>query len=201
MRDLRRDHIVQCREAVGRGTRVAESLVKYVGGHQLASGLWRLFSGTFPPGGAMTWNSPEIWKGAWGLSADAFFAFGEDLFGNQLVIPAGGDVAMIWNHESGELADLVLGPIELLDTCLDSGLGWIEFYTPAMLEVGRVQLPEVPNDSHLHWTTPLILGGSVLPSNTSVVERRQHLEGHAALHRQISGLDHGAFVIPKPTPS
>jgi len=154
---------------------------------------------TFPSGGALTWNSSQAWKGAWRLSPDAFFAFGEDLFGNQLVIPASGEVAMIWNHESAELIDLVLEPIELLETCIDSGLDWIDFYTPAMLRVGRVQMAEVPDDSHLHWTTPLILGGSVLPSNTTVLERRQHLLGHAALHKQIAGFDPGTVVIPKPT--
>jgi hypothetical protein len=148
-----------------------------------------------------TWNAASTWKQAWGLSEDAFFAFGEDLFGNQLVIPCESESAAIWNHESGELADLLLPPLELLETCIDSGLDWIDFYAAAVLEVGRVRRGDVPEGSHLHWTTPLILGGVPLPSNTSIVERRAHLLGHAELWRQLAGLDPGAAVVIKPTPS
>jgi hypothetical protein len=201
MKALQREDLMRCREAVSRGVALSESLAKHAGGNQVGDGLWRLFSETFPSGGVRIWNEAIVWKHAWGLTADVFFAFGEDLFGNQLVIPSHSEVAMLWNHESGELVDLVLPPLELLDTCLDSGLGWIDFYAAAVLEVGRVRASDVSEDRHLHWTTPLILGGTPIPSNTSLVDRREHLLGHADLWRQLSGLDLGAVVIPKPSPS
>ena len=178
---------------------LAEALAKHAGGHQLGEGLWRLFSEAFPAGGAAIWNSTVVWKQAWGLSVGAFYAFGEDVFGNQLVMAKQSEAAMIWNHESGELLDLLLPPLELLETCLDSGLDWIDFYTAPMIEVGRVQRTDVPDDCHLHWTTPLILGGTVSPSNTAVLDRTQHLLGHADLWRQVAGLAPGTIVIPKPT--
>jgi hypothetical protein len=201
VKPLSRDDVARCRAFLERGEVPLETLPKYVGDRQLGDGFWRFFSPAYPTGGVTSWNAASTWKQAWSMPEDAVFAFGEDLFGNQLVIPRESDSAAVWNHESGELVDLLLPPLELLETCIDSGLDWIDFYTPAVLEVGRVRRGDVPEDSHLHWTTPLILGGVVVPSNTSVVERRAHLLGHADLWRQLAGLDPGTAVVIKPTPS
>ncbi len=60
-----------------------------------------------------------------------------------------------------------------------------------------MRLPQVSPDQHLHWTQPLILGGSTTVANTSVLDRNQHLVGHARLWRQIGNLPPGSSVVPR----
>ena len=159
---------------------------------------WRLFSQSHPPPGVVAWNAAPTWKAAWGLPEESLWAFGEDIFGNQLVVLAGSTATTLWGHEAGDLFDLHLSPIELLATVLDHGVDWVDYYIEGTLAVARARLASVPADSHLHWTTPLILGGQVSEANTSIVERGTHLNGHAALWKQLFPLDPGTVVIAKP---
>jgi len=50
-------------------------------------------------------------------------------------------------------------------------------------------------ESHLHWVTPLFLGGAPQRSNLVTLPREQHMRGHAELWRQIGHLPPGARVI------
>ena len=152
-----------------------------VGNTVASEGLWRFFSDTFPPRGVHWWNNSSGWKEHWKPFLPAgLFSFGEDIFGNQLVIIPNQANVFLWNHEDGGFADLLLAPAELLSTVAESGIDWIDFYGNGSLEVAR-SYRRIPDDSHLHWTTPLILGGTVGLENLSVVERERHLVGHAKL--------------------
>jgi hypothetical protein len=149
----------------------------------------------------MEWNSSSAWRREWAIPLGFFHAFGEDIFGNQLVIRSDTENVFLWNHENGSLIDLLVDPGTLLEVVLKNGLSWIDFYTDDSLKIAEAKLREVPLDYHLHWTAPLILGGRVNADNTSIVDRSKHLVGHAQLWRQIRGLDPGTIIIPtrKPT--
>jgi len=106
------------------------------------------------------------------------------------------DNALLWNHETGEWFDLVVGPCELLKTASANGIDWIDFDADGSLAIARRQ-GTVSSDLHLHWTTPLILGGQVAIDNGSLVQCDPHLGGHAELWSQISGLPPGTRVITR----
>lgn len=168
-----------------------------IGGTSLCDGIWRFFSDSWPQGGITGWNVGSSWKSHWqSFLPSGLFSFGEDVFGNQLVLVGGCDNVLLWNHENGECHDLFVGPCELLRTVVESGMDWIDFYCDGSLAVAR-QHGAVPLDMHLHWTTPLILGGQVSRDNISLVQREPHLVGHAKLWSQVSGLAPGTTVIPR----
>jgi hypothetical protein len=163
-------------------------------------GFWRFFSAQYPDGGVGRWNSDQAWKQEWGLEPALFHAFGEDLFGNQLVLRPGVESAQLWNHENGNSVDLLLDPVTLLETVVQSGVDWIDFYQDGSLKTGESRVMDVPPECHLHWTTPLILGGKVGVENTSVVERSTHLAGHAKLWLRLRGCEPGTIILPKGKP-
>lgn len=175
------------------------ALPKSVGGCSVVGGFWRVFSERYPEtGGIIRWNSKELWRQAWpGLPTETFF-FGEDIFGNQLTLVPGHENVFLWNHENGDLADLLLDPTTLFETVLQSGLDWIDFYTPEMLAVGRARLLDVPENCHLHWTQPLILAGPVAMSNTTVLDAVSHLKFHGELWLKLRDLPPGTEVVIKP---
>ncbi|MGC3970158.1 MAG: hypothetical protein QM775_23365 [Pirellulales bacterium] len=176
------------------GTALPLAMPQAIGESSVFDGVWRFFSNSWPEGGVTGWNS-GTWNTHWQSFLPAgFFCFGEDVFGNQLVVANGSDNALIWNHENGECNDLLVGPCELLRTALESGIDWIDFYSDGSLAVAK-QYGAVPFDMHLHWTTPLILGGQVDRGNLSLVQREAHLVGHAKLCSQVSGLPLGTTVI------
>lgn len=173
-----------------------EVLPRLLGNSAAAGGLWRFFSSQK----AASWNAPRTWRSIWpGLSPELFF-FGEDIFGNQLTLQPSTESVGLWNHENGELVDLLLDPATFLETVVQSGVDWIDFYSPQMLSVGRAKLLDVPENCHLHWTQPLILGGSVSAANASVVEKVMHLRGHCELWARLHGLPPGTEVVIKPKP-
>jgi hypothetical protein len=177
------------------------ALSKRIGGAQIADGIWRFFSANYPIGGVAEWNLNSAWKREWELSPQVFHSFGEDLFGNQLIVQPGVQSVHLWNHENGSVIDLLLDPATLLETIVQSGLDWIDFYNDGSLKIAEKRLLDVSPECHLHWTTPLILGGKVGLANTSVVERSMHLVGHAKLWKQLCSRDPGTIIIPtrKPT--
>lgn len=177
------------------------ALPKTVGGCGVGGGFWRFFSEDFPTaGGVLRWNSAALWRQAWhGLSPQLFF-FGEDIFGNQLTLVPGHENVFLWNHENSELVDLLLDPATLLETVLQSGLGWIDFYVPEMLAIGQAKLLDVPETCHLHWTQPLILNGPITLANTSVLEAISHLKFHAQLWIQLRELPPGTEINIKRKP-
>jgi hypothetical protein len=198
MRDLTEQDCLQVRRELSEPASWPDTLLKAIGETRAAGGLWRFFSASFPENGTKGWNSSWTWKREWQLEAGTFHAFGEDLFGNQLVILPGTGNVHLWNHENGDLVDLLLEPGTLLEAVVQSGLDWIEFYANGSPKIAEQWLGRVPGGSHLHWTTPLILGGEISSQNVSVVERLDHLTGHARLWRQIRGLDPGTVVIRSP---
>lgn len=161
-----------------------------IGNTHLAEGLWRFYSASWPAGVQSPWRSHWL-----PFLPGGFFSFGEDVFGNQLAVVDGCENMLLWDHENGELHDLFVTPPELLSTALQSGIDWIDFYSDGSLSVARQHGP-VPLDQHLHWTTPLILGGSVSRENLCLVERESHLMGHAQLWSQISESPPGTTIIP-----
>jgi hypothetical protein len=202
MRELSAHDCVQLRRELSVAVPLTDALPKNIGETQIGGGLWRFFSPRYPSGGVAKWNSDSGWKLEWQLHPMQFYAFGEDLFGNQLIVQPNIETVYLWNHENGNVADLLLDPPTLLETVVESGLNWIDFYNDGSLKLAEDRLMDVPGECHLHWTTPLILGGQVSTANTSVVERTMHLVGHAKLWKRISGCDPGTIIIParKPKP-
>lgn len=195
MINLSANNIRLVEEGMAAGTRLETILPASIGNTVAAEGLWRFFSDIFPPQGVQWWNSLSSWKEHWKpFMPEELFSFGEDIFGNQLVIMSQQANVFLWNHEDGGLFDLLLEPAELLSTVVESGIDWIDFYGKGSLEVARSH-QGIPDDSHLHWTTPLILGGGVGLENLTVVDRERHLVGHAKLWMQVRGLEPGSTVI------
>jgi hypothetical protein len=176
----------------------SEVLSRVLGGKTTADGIWRFFSDIYPePGGVTYWNSLQLWRDSWpSLRAEVSF-WGEDIFGNQLAMIPQKQAVWLWNHENGEMVDLLLDPLNLLKAIVGHGLGWIDFYAQGVLEVASLKAPDVPDEYHLHWTQPLILGGTTVIGNTSLVERVAHLRGHGKLWKQIQQLPPGSDIVVK----
>ena len=190
-------HVRRLEESMAECTPLEVALPAALGNTVAGRGCWRFFSDTFPPRGVRWWNESSGWREHWKpLLPAGLFSFGEDVFGNQLVVVSGEENAYLWNHEDGTFIDLLLAPAELLSTVVESGIAWIDFYGNGSLEIAR-KYGEIPNDSHLHWTTPLVLGGTVSLENLSVVERERHLVGHAKLWFQVRGLEPGSTIHVK----
>jgi hypothetical protein len=196
MMQLELAQVVRLQDSLASGAPFVEAAPQVIGGTEAGGCLWRFYSESWPAGGARRWNEGSSWKLHWRefLPYDAF-AFGEDVFGNQLIVVPGHENAMLLNHENAACADLHCDPVSLLTTILNDGINWIDAYGDGSLTVARDYFP-VARECHLHWTTPLILGGTVCNSNISVVERESHLVGHAKLWLQVRGLPPGTVVAP-----
>jgi hypothetical protein len=109
MRNLSSEDCFQLRNELSRTIQLGEALSASVGETQVAGGLWRFFSAHYPKDGVTEWNSSAAWKREWGFAPLLFHAFGEDLFGNQLILRPGFENVHLWNHEDGSVADLLLG--------------------------------------------------------------------------------------------
>lgn len=186
--------LASLRTRASAGTPIYSALAMEVGGCEVSSGIWRIFSETYPGDGVWWWNTKSAWRLQWNdlLPVD-LFAFGEDVFGNQIVGTKGGAASSLWNHENGELCDLCVDPITLLETVARDGVDWIDAYTAEMTAVARRFVP-LSRGSHLHWTRPLILGGNIDAGNITIVAREPHLVGHARLWRQIHDLPPGTEI-------
>lgn len=194
MIELSRDNVRLLRESIEAGTPLETAIPASIGNAFAGGGLWRFFSDTLPPRGVRWWNESSGWREHWKpLLPASFFSFGEDIFGNQLVIVSSKENGYLWNHENGAFLDLQLAPTELLLTVVENGIDWIDFYRNGSLEIAR-KYGRIPDNSHLHWTTPLVLGGAVSLKNLSVVERGEHLVGHAKLWFQVRGLELGQTI-------
>ena len=194
MIELTTSHVRRLEESIRGGTPPETALPTCIGNTAADGGVWRFFSDTYPPQGIRWWNESSGWVQHWKpFLPTGIFSFGEDVFGNQLVILPGEENVFLWNHEDGALADLLWAPAELLSTVAESGVEWIDFYSNGSIGVARAYT-KLPDESHLHWTTPLILGGAVHSDNRSVVERERHLVGHAKLWLQVRGLEPGSTI-------
>lgn len=197
MTPLSSQQLIRLAGLLGSGATPALAFAQSIGGTFLCNGMWRFFSDSWPRGGITGWNVGSSWKCGWQpFLPSGLFSFGEDVFGNQLVLVSGYDKAFLWNHENGQRNDLFVKPSELLKIALDSGVDWVDFYSDGSLAVAS-DYGAVPLDMHLHWTTPLILGGEVSRANLCLVERESHLVGHAKLWAQVAGLPPGTTVIPR----
>jgi hypothetical protein len=176
-------------ELLSDGTVFSTASPQAIGETSASQGLWRFFSNSWPQGGISGWNTGSQWVSFWRpFLPPGLFSFGEDVFGNQLILTTDCQNVLLWNHENGECNDLLVPPPELLRTVLQNGLEWIDFYSDGSPATAR-EFGAVPLDMHLHWTTPLILGGQVAHNNILLVERQAHLVGHAKLWSQIARLD------------
>lgn len=194
---LESTNVDRLKHALDGGLPITDALPRTIGGTVVCDGLWRFYSDSWPQGGIQRWNSSSQWKQNWSEFLPAGgIAFGEDVFGNQLMIVAGKAPVFLWDHENGECVDLIADPVELLAVSVDSGIDWIDFYENGTLAVGR-RLGSVDRASHLHWTRPLTLGGDVSEANVSIVERESHLAGHADLWKQLRDLPPGTELIWK----
>jgi hypothetical protein len=183
------------------GDDLRDALRGELGGVATAGGLWRIFSEKQPDGGVIAWNAEQSpWRIAWSGQLAPFYAFGEDVFGNQLALrdPKPDAPVALWDHETGTLTDLGLDALTLLRAVDEAGLDWLEPYPTEALQLG-LQLAVPPND-HLHWVTPLALGGKTVAANACRLPRVQHLVGHAALWAQIHDMPSGGHVLLKPKP-
>lgn len=146
MRNLSSQECLQLQHELSGSIPLTDALAKCIGETQTGGGIWRFFSTRYPNGGVSAWNSTRTWKQAWELAPRYFHAFGEDLFGNQLVLRADCENVFLWNHEDGRLIDLLLNPATLLETVVQSGLDWVDFYTDGSLKIGEARLVDIPND-------------------------------------------------------
>jgi hypothetical protein len=122
------------------------------------------------------------------------FTFGEDVFGNQLIVTAGTNTVLLCDHENGACFDLQLDVVDLLESVVQHGLSWVDFYSNGSLEVAQELISGITWEQHLHWIHPLILGGAITDTNLSVVDRSAHLAGHVQLWKQVSGLAPGTEI-------
>jgi hypothetical protein len=194
------DHVAALRAYLGQGMPISDALPLALGYTQTIDSVWRCYSGSWPGQGIAWWNTESPWRLQWvRFLPQGLFSFAEDVFGNQLVIVTGRSEAYILDHETSECHSLHVAPVDLLSTVMDFGLDWIDFYADGSLQVAR-EFGVIPEDSHLHWNQPLILGGAVNCTNVSVVPRDQHHVGHAKLWTQISGLPPGTAIVVSPDP-
>jgi hypothetical protein len=184
---------VRLRALIDGGSPVKDALLQVGGPAILLGGAWRIFSADFPAGGADAWNA-SAWRRSWEGLPD-FYAFGEDVFGNPLALLAGQDNAFLVDHESGTFHDLGLDPVTLIEACASGGLDWIDFYEGDALAIAASEGACLAVESHLHWVTPLILGGRLERSNVAPLPREQHMRGHADLWRQLGGAPLGARIV------
>lgn len=184
--------IADLKTAIAEGHLLSGLLPQCVGGKGLEGGMWRLFSKTHPSCGLEEWN--QEWCSAWGITDESVLAFGEDIFGNQLLVVQSHSTIYLCDHENGSCHDLELEVIDLLDSVVHHGIEWIDFYSKETMKVGRYYLPRLTWEQHVHWTQPLILNGEMTMQNTSIVDRLAHMQGHAQLWAQVSGLSHGDEV-------
>lgn len=168
-----------------------------IGGFTVCQGFWRIFSHANPKEGVAAWNMR--WCKAWGVSGDQVFAFGEDVFGNQLVLSRSNKYVHICDHENGQAVDTELGLIDLLESVAGHGVSWLDFYGNGAFDVASRFLQTLDWEDHLHWTKPLILNGAVSRENVSVVNRNAHLSGHEAIWKEISSLPPGTQIRIRPT--
>jgi hypothetical protein len=129
MMQLGPTHVARLKQALEQGTPLGDALSKAIGDTEACNGLWRFYSESWPAGGIRHWNEEGPWKQHWGaFLPHGAFAFGEDVFGNQLIVVPGEDAVFLWNHENGECLDLYADPINLLATVLNDGIDWIDLY-------------------------------------------------------------------------
>lgn len=183
-------HVSDLASAVAAGLPLHEAFPRHVGGRSAGNGAWRFFSPAHPGCGISDWNT--AWREAWGVATADVSAFGEDVFGNQILAFAGRATVVLFDHESGGCHDLELGPVDLLSAVAEHGVSWIDSYGNGALAVAEGLSGSLDWEHHIHWTLPLILGGAIDAGNTSVVERHAHVRGHAKLRQQISGLPPGS---------
>jgi len=178
---------------------VLDVVADTIGDTCTASGLWRIFGRSMPKLGIHDWNSQSLWKQHWGDLAHDITCIGEDIFGNQLVCITETSNLLIWDHENGGLFTLNLNPQDAFEVVLKHGIGWIDFYNDKYIQVGLDRLVDLTENSHVHWTTPLILGGEIDINNTSIIDRVNHLIGHGKLWCQLQDVSLGSSVIIKPS--
>lgn len=197
MSELSHAHIAVLRDQVNRGIALRAALPAALSGVRTAESFWKFYSVSWPGNGIDWWNSTSPWKTHWQrFLPQGLFSFAEDIFGNQLVVMNDREEVFLLNHENAVCHSLYLSPVELLSSVVESGIDWNDPYANGCVQVAR-EFGDVPEHSHLHWTTPLILGGSVTRENLSVVPRDQHHVGHAKLWAQISGFPPDTAVLPK----
>ena len=194
MRTLVEADILKLRQSVEQGIQLRNAIA-LLGSGNMAGGIWRLYSDYYPKDGVTAWNIDSMWKSEWKNSTKDLNALGEDVFGNQLCFLRMKENVFLWNHENGETIDLGVDPITMFEAIFKCGLKWIDFYDNGCISVAEKRIADLPLQCHLHWTTPLILGGAVSLENTSIVERGAHLVGHAKLWGQIEDLPPGTIVI------
>ncbi len=192
MDTLTSDRLLQLRDALSRGASVREAVPASLGGTILGDGCWRLFSNRHPECGVALWN--EEWCAAWGIPKTNVFTFGEDVFWNQIIVTADENTVYVCDHENGSCFDLQLGVVDVLESVLQHGLSWIDFYSNGSLEVAKGLMAEIAWEQQLHWVQPLILGGVVKSSNVTKVGRSAHLSGHVQLWKQVAGLAPGTEI-------
>jgi hypothetical protein len=162
-----------------------QAFSKAFGDKTLGNGFWRFYSDSWPAEGISNWNTDSPWMKEWNsLLQSGILYFGEDVFGNQICSNLEMTNTFIWNHEDGQLIELLVSPVELLQTAISHGLGWIDFYAGGYFASAESHLPGLNSDTHLHWTHPLIFGGQPIPQNVTLLPRLSHLIGHAKLVRQ-----------------
>lgn len=192
MNPLTTQQVALLQSTLEHGSVVRETVAAFIGGTVVGGGLWRFFSSGHPSIGIDGWN--DRWCAAWALPKESIFAFGEDVFGNQLLLTSKESTVYVCDHENGSCHDLELGPTDLLAAVLQHGLSWIDFYSNGSPDVAMEFLASLGWEQHLHWTQPLVLGGPVTAQNVSIVDRFAHLTGHAKLWTQISGAPPGTEI-------
>lgn len=193
MNPLTADQVLRLQSALESGLPLREAAPVIIGGTVVNGGFWRFFSSRHPTMGIDRWN--EEWCATWALPKDSIFVVGEDVFGNQLLLTPKDSTMHVCDHENGACHNLDLGPADLLGAVLRYRVSWIDFYSNGSPAVAAGFLAELGWEQHLHWTHPLVLGGSVTAQNVSVVERLAHLHGHAKLWARISGLEGGGELV------
>src|SRR5258708_38942164 len=129
MTPLSFQQVSRLEQLLASGTTPPVAFPQALGGTSVCDSIWKFFSDSWPQGGISGWNTGSSWKTHWQpFLPSGLFSFGEDVFGNQLVLVSGCENALLWNHENGECHDLFVGRCELVRTAVDRDFVWIDFY-------------------------------------------------------------------------
>lgn len=188
-------HVVAFRDALSGWGKQGEDLLALLsirnGFYALKESLLlRPLSCKLFPLGALEWNSPSLWKHAYGLDLGKLFFFAEDLFGCQYGIM--NSEVVLFDPETGE-CESVADTLESWARVLLDDLNFRTGYPLA--QAWRRVHGAIPRGCRLHPNIPFVFGGKYEVSNLHLGRDVEGMIFRASLARQIRDVPDGEQVV------
>lgn len=135
------------------------------------------------------WNSPGLWRHAYGALADGLFFFAEDIFGCQFCLkngkvysfdPETGELTFVADHLEG-WAQEILDQFEVL-TGYPLAHAW------------QAEFGQVEGRDRLMPKLPFVCGGEFSVDNLAVIDAARAMRSRGNFASQIQGLPDGAEI-------